>query len=350
MPELDCAESTPSANPRFLSEEPPQEWAHHAGHRAFEVSVCIVNWNCCEMLRACLRSLLLDQDTPLEIIVVDNASTDGAADMVASEFPGVHLIRNRVNAGFSRANNQAASAARGRYLFFLNNDTLVPPKALTKLRDFLERHDEVILVGPKLRDGDGKTRISYRRRPTVATFLHRTVLFRWTGLFYAAYRSYRRMEAFSAVAQRVDVLQGAALMIRRDRFLELGGWDDDFSFGGEDLDLCCRANERGSVVYLPQVEITHYGRESTRQHIGFAWTQIAIGFVRYFRKSGASRPALWAYKLAMTIDVPMQIVGRGSQLLLFTLLGKKKKAEGCWTALRGLVPFLWRGLVPFWRA
>src|SRR5262249_49189487 len=144
-----------------------------------------------------------------------------------------------------------------------NNDTLVPARTLAKLCDFLEKHQDVILLGPSLRDGAGNTRVSFRRRPTIAAFLHRTVLFRWTGLFYSAYRSYRRMTAMNADALRVDVLQGAALMIRRDQFLELGGWDEAFSFGGEDLDLCFRANMRGNVVYLPQVEITHYGREST---------------------------------------------------------------------------------------
>src|SRR5271165_627691 len=133
-----------------------------------DVSVCIANWNCRELLRASLESL---QDQPqgvrLETIVVDNGSSDGAADMVAREFPEVVLVRNPVNRGFSQANNQAAERARGRFLLFLNNDTVVPAGTLHRLVEYLERHPEVGIVGPRLRDGQGRAQVSYRQLPTV---------------------------------------------------------------------------------------------------------------------------------------------------------------------------------------
>jgi N-acetylglucosaminyl-diphospho-decaprenol L-rhamnosyltransferase len=312
--------------------------------------VCIVNWNCRDMLHACLHSLRQERDVDLEIIVVDNASSDGAPDMVAREFPQVRLIRNSTNAGFARANNQAAAVSRGDFLFFLNNDTVVPPGALVKLQAFLEDHPEVALVGPRLRNGNGKVQTSYRKRPTIATFLHRTWLLRWTCLFRGNYESYRRMTLDETQPQCVDILMGAALMARREPFLRMGGWDDGFRFGGEDMELCRRAGKQGHVVYLPQVEITHFGRASTKRNIGFASTQIAIGFVQYFRKSGASRAALLGYKLAVTLDAPIRIVGRGLQFLVRRLTGNKRQATQSWTELRGLVPFLFRGLLSFWRA
>src|SRR5207237_7749493 len=97
----------------------------------------------------------------LETVVVDNASTDGAADMVASEFPQVRLYRNPMNAGFARANNQAARLARGHYLFFLNNDTVVPPETLRRLVAFARSQPHVGMVGPLLRDAEGMVQSSY---------------------------------------------------------------------------------------------------------------------------------------------------------------------------------------------
>src|SRR5579859_7236406 len=108
-----------------------------------DVSICIANWNCREVLRACLESLLdYPQGVRLEVIVVDNASTDGAPDMVARDFPEVNLVRNATNRGFAAASNQAAQRANGRYLLFLNKDTLLPSRALSRLVQFARKHPE----------------------------------------------------------------------------------------------------------------------------------------------------------------------------------------------------------------
>jgi GT2 family glycosyltransferase len=317
--------------------------------------VCIVNWNCRELLRGCLDSLLKqEQGVPLEVIVVDNASTDGAPEMVARDFPQVQLIRNRDNAGFARANNQAARRARGQFLFFLNNDTVVPAGTLTKLVDYLASHPEAVLVGPCLRDGKGMVQASHRQQPTITTFLHRTLLLRWTGLFRKNYRAYRRQEALTSAnpggARAVEVLMGAALLARRDEFLRLGGWDEGFAFGGEDMELCYRANRRGQVVYLPEVEITHFGRASTRRNVGYASPRIAVGFAQFFRKSGAGRGALIGYKLAVTLDAPLQLVVKGCQYGARRLRGRQRQAEQSLTVVRGAAAFLRRGLWGFWRA
>lgn len=314
------------------------------------VSVCVVNWNCRPLLHACLRSLTSKlQRLRLEVIVVDNGSTDGAADMVRRRFPCVVLVRNADNAGFARANNQAAARARGRYLFFLNNDTVVPPGALRRLVDYARTHPEIGLLGPRLRDPRGRVQVSCRRRPTVAALLHRTCLLRWTGLFRRAYRRYRSRDGGDGV-RPVDVLMGAALLVRRDLFREVGGWDEDYTFGGEDIDLCTRVGRRRPVVHHPGMEIVHHGRAGSRRHIDYVYSHTLTGVARSMRKAGGSSAALALYKLVITLDAPVQWLRLGGQYLWRRGRGRAAAAERSRVALRGVGAFLTRGLAAFWRA
>jgi GT2 family glycosyltransferase len=316
-----------------------------------DVSVCIANWNCKDLLRACLASLHRQaQGVRLEIIVADNDSSDGAADMVAREFPEVTLYRNASNLGFAKANNQAAERARGRYLLFLNNDTSVPPGTLRRLVDFAERHPRLGILGPRLRDEEGRPQVSYRLRPTLAMLLHRTSLLRWTGFLRKAYRRYRRQDFDSETTRPVEVLMGAAMLMPRDVFFGCGGWDEEFTFGGEDLDLSARVGREHQVLYHPQAEIRHYGRVSTRQHIGYASTNMAAGLVRYLRKCGYSRPVLWVYKVIVTLDAPVQCVEKAAQYVWRKARGEHVRAEKSRLAFLGFAHFFGKGLVAFWRA
>jgi GT2 family glycosyltransferase len=315
-----------------------------------DVSVCIVNWNCRAFLQACLQSLQAARhEVDLEIVVVDNASTDGAADMTAAEFPHVLLIRNSTNVGFARANNQGAHAARGRYLFFLNNDTVVPPGALRGLLEYAQAHPEAGLIGPQLRDGRGLIQLSFRRRPSLAALAHRLWLFRWTGLFRKAYRRYRGRDGDDHSTRSVEVLMGAALFVARSVFWACGPWDERFLFGGEDIDLCTRVGRRHAVVYHPAIEVLHHGRVSSRQHPGFALTHTIIGITRCLRQQGCSRIGLLGYKLAMTLDAPVQWLGHAGRYLWRRWRGKHAKAAKSLLLLRGVTTFLTRGLLPFWK-
>ena len=315
------------------------------------VSVCIANWNCRELLRRCLQSLFVqDQGVPFEVIVADNASADGAADMVAEEFPKVRLIRNRTNDGFSRASNQAAAAARGDYLFFLNNDTEVSAFALLEFVAFADAHPEVGMIGPRLRGNDGREQISYRRRPTLGALLHRVSLLRWTGLFRKAYRRYRRDTFQPEGVRTVEVLMGAAVFLPRAAFQAAGAWDENYRFGVEDLDLSAQVGRRAGLVYVSHVEILHHGRVSSRANIGFAAPNVAVGYVRYFRKNGAGPLALTAYKVLVTVDAPVQLTTKLLQSGIRRLCGRREKAGKSLLAAKGLWHFLRRELVRFWRA
>jgi GT2 family glycosyltransferase len=302
------------------------------------------------MLRACLESLHdQPQGVRLETIVVDNASADGAADMVAREFPEVILVRNPTNAGFSRANNQAARLARGEYLFFLNNDTVVPEGALGKLLAFAEANPGVGLIGPRLIDAQGRVQVSYRKKPTLTTLLHRLTLLRWTGLLRRLYRNYRRDDFDASVTRRVDVLMGAAMLMPRHVFEASGGWDEDFTFGGEDLDLSLRVGRDHELVFHPEVEILHYGRVSTRRHIDFASRHIAAGFARYLRKTGCSPLQMLLYKTLLTLDAPVQLAAKLAEYSWRRLRGRRDAAEKTWLVVRGLTALLTQGLPEVWK-
>lgn len=315
------------------------------------VSVCIANWNCVELLRRCLESLLRQpQGVSFEVVVVDNCSDDGAPEMIRREFPQVTLVVNSANVGFAKANNQAASVARGRYLFFLNNDTVVPPYALRRFLDFVEANPGIGMVGPRLRGADGLFQISYRRRPTLPALLHRISLLRWTGLFRRAYYDYRRDHYEPEGTRTVEVLMGAAVFLPRHVFEDSGRWDEHYRFGGEDLDLSTQVGRRKPLVYVGDVEILHHGRVSSRKNISFAAPNVAIGYVHYFRKCGVSPNALRVYKLLVTLDTPVQIVAKSTQALWRLACGRRAKAAKSWLVVRGLATFLVRELPRFWRA
>lgn len=315
------------------------------------VSVCIANWNCRELLRKCLTSLFTqDQGVPFEVVVVDNASTDGAADMVADEFPQVVLVRNAGNDGFSRASNQAAELARGEYLFFLNNDTEVAAFTLLEFAAYADAHPDVGMLGPRLRGADGHDQISYRRRPTLGALLHRVSLLRWTGLFRKAYYRYRRDTFDPDGVRPVEVLMGAAVFLPRAAFQAAGRWDESYRFGVEDLDLSAQVGRRAGLMYVSHVQVLHHGRVSSRANIGFAAPNVAVGYVRYFRKAGVSSSALLSYKVLVTLDTPVQLTGKLLQAGWRLASGRKGKAGKSLLAAKGLWHFLRRELVRFWQA
>jgi GT2 family glycosyltransferase len=316
-----------------------------------DVSVCIANWNCVGLLRLCLRSLFdQPQGAAFEVVVADNGSTDGAAEMVAAEFPQAVLIRNADNRGFARASNQAAAAARGRFLFFLNNDTVVPPDTLRRLLDLAEANPAVGMFGPRLRGADGLFQISYRRRPTIAALLHRVSLLRWTRLFRRAYLEYRRAAFDPTRARPVEALMGAAVFLSRGVFEVSGRWDEGYRFGVEDIDLSAQVNRRGPLVFVAHVEIVHVGRAAGRSNIRFAAPNVAIGYVRYFRNAGSGRLALAAYKALVTLDAPLQIGLKLLEAGCRYATRRPVKAKKSLVAARGLWAFLRHELVRFWKA
>ncbi|MCE9564110.1 MAG: glycosyltransferase family 2 protein [Planctomycetes bacterium] len=316
-----------------------------------EVSVCIASWNCVALLRKCLLSLFGNsQGIGFEVVVADNASTDGAAEMVAKEFPQVLLIRNSTNRGFAVASNQAAARSRGRFLFFLNNDTEVPAHTLRRLLDHAQANPKVGMFGPRLRESSGNVQISYRRRPTLPALLHKLSVIRWTGLFRKAHADYRRGSFNPEGVRQVEVLMGSAVFVSRDVFEEVGRWDERYRFGVEDIDLSTQVSLTRPVVYAGDVEVVHHGRASSRENVGYVAPSVTTGYVQYFRKSGVGSWVLFWYKLAVTLNAPIQLIEKAFEAAARRLAGQRKDAGRSWATVRGVWAFLRHELVRFWRA
>jgi GT2 family glycosyltransferase len=329
----------------------PAEPADRTAVEVVDVSVCIASWNCADLLRKCLRSLFENpQGVRLEVVVADNASTDGAAEMIAAEFPQVVLIRNATNRGFAAANNQAAARSRGRFLFFLNNDTEVPPFTLRRLLDHATANPAAGMFGPRLREPDGSVQISYRRRPTIAALLHKLTILRWTGLFRNAHSEYRRGTYQPDGVRPVEVLLGSAVFLSREVFEEVGRWDERYRFGVEDIDLSTQVNRTRPVLFVGDVEVIHHGRASSRVNVGYVAPSVATGYVQFLRKSGSGRWSLFWYKLATTLDAPVQLVYKAVEALGRLVAGQRRDAARSWASARGVWAFLRHELVRFWRA
>lgn len=254
------------------------------------VSIVIVSWNTRELLAQCLASLEVERPAvALEVIVVDNGSADGSREMTARDFPLVELIANPDNRGFSAASNQGVAAASGRYVLLLNSDTAVEPGSLRALVGYADAHPRAAIVGPQLLNFDGSLQASGGRFPSpLSTLAELLGLARLSGRpLYGTRRDY-------SVPAVVDEVSGAAMLVRVDVLRELGGFDEAFAWGYEDVDLCRRATAAGwSVHYCPAARVRHEWGASRRLAPASTVLNAIEGRRHYFRKHhGPSAAAL----------------------------------------------------------
>jgi N-acetylglucosaminyl-diphospho-decaprenol L-rhamnosyltransferase len=241
---------------------------------SIDVSILILNYNTREHLRACLESVRDDGSTSLsggpiqaEVIVVDNASSDGSAEMVAAEFPWAALIRSPRNGGFANGNNQGLVRSRGAAVLVLNPDALMPAGGIAGLLDRLAAHPEAGIVGPRLLRPDGSMHLACRRSfptPSIA-------FYRLSGLSQLFPRSprfgrYNLTFVDPRMALEVDSVCGACMLIRRAVLERVGPLDERFFMYGEDLDWCLRTRQAGwTVRYEPDIVVQHQHGAASRK-------------------------------------------------------------------------------------
>jgi GT2 family glycosyltransferase len=231
--------------------------------KTVDVSIVIVNYNARAFLRECVRSILhaVSKEITYEIIIVDNASTDDSAEMVKKEFhEKVHLIPSDENLGFSKGNNLGLRSSHGRYVLFLNPDTVMKERTLEELVNFMDHHEKAgaATCFVRLEDGsldDG----AHRGFPTpwnsLCYFSGIAKVFPKSKFFNGYNLGWRDMDK----VHEIDALVGAFMLTRREAGDDVGWWDENYFFYGEDLDFCYNLRQKNWKIYfIPEVEILHH--------------------------------------------------------------------------------------------
>jgi len=210
-----------------------------------DLSVIIVSYNTANLIGTCLRSVIESDDIVKEVFVVDNASSDESVSYVRKNFPFVNLITNPENKGFGAANNQVLSQCTGRYIFFLNPDTIVLPGAFKKAISFMDAKPYIGLAGTKLIYPDSTPQES--------------VSYRYPGQKYTS-------GEVSGFRGSIACVQGSSMIARSDIIKKVGGFDEDFFLYGEDEDLCLRIRKLDyEIGYIEEAIVIHLGGQSERQ-------------------------------------------------------------------------------------
>lgn len=292
------------------------------------LSIIIANYNGREILAGCLESIYQNPPKSLsEVFVVDDASSDGSYEMVKERFPQVHLLRNEENLHYGRSNNRAFDLVRGRYVYLLNNDTIMLPGALDAMAEFLDQHPTVGAVGSKLLNGDGTIQASVKTLPSVMAGLFgaRSII---TKLFpnnrfsrqHLLHLSYDMSKPFPA-----GYVSSASIMLRPEVIERVGYLDERLSYH-IDADYCKRIWDAGwQVYYLPSATVIHFdhngGTMITRERRFKSIVEFHRGSYIYFRKHQIK--SLWH---------PMHFValtGLASRFIASLLLQSAKEIFGC---------------------
>lgn len=232
-----------------------------------KLSIIIVSWNVQGLLKECLNSVFqFAPQFPFEVLVVDNASSDGSAEMVSTDFQNVSLIINAENRGFAAACNQGIKQAKGEYILLLNCDCRVTERALDSFVRFMDEHPRAGIAGCRITNPDGSIQQSVRRFPTILSQL--LILFKIHHIVprLNSINNYFATDFDYSMPQQIDQPMGAAFLIRKSLLDTIGLFDERFFIWFEEVDLCRRAREAGwEIWYDPESIVVHHGGQSFKQ-------------------------------------------------------------------------------------
>jgi GT2 family glycosyltransferase len=287
-----------------------------------KISAIIVSWNAKEFLLECIDSIL-SQKVPasLEIIVIDNASSDGSAEAVKAKFPDVKLICNKDNYGFAKGNNIGIKASDGDYLFLINSDVVVREGCLNKMIEYMNEHPKIGILGPKIVGTNDRVQRSCMGYPSLWNALTRALaldsLFPGSKLFGGQLLTFWGHDEVRAV----EVINGCFWMLRRSAMQEVGLLDESFFIYGEDIDWCKRFNESGwKVVFFPDAEAIHYGGASSKNAPIKFYLEMQRANYQYWVKHH-SRLASDAFLLINLLHHTIRIIG---EIAMYSLVRSKR--------------------------
>lgn len=278
------------------------------------LSIIVVNWNTRARLAECLTSVLEAQDSLLEskseLIVIDNASTDGSVELVREQFPWVNLVINKQNLGFARASNQGIAASSGKYLLLLNSDTVVHPDAFAVMVSFLEGNPNAGACGPRLLNTDGSLQLGCLPMLTPEREFWRLLYL--DRLWPRATYPLSRLDDDEIF--RVEVVNGACMMVRRQAIDEVGLLDERYYMYTEEVDYCYRLARSGwQLWYVPAATVTHHGQSSTSQQAELSYLQLYGSKVQFYRKIGGKSYACWFKLLVILAYFPRLLLNPGNR-------------------------------------
>lgn len=290
-----------------------------------DLSILIVNWNTRDLLAECLASVYEHwSHIDLEVIVIDNASSDGSVEMVRKSFPQVRLIENAENHGFVVANNQGVNAARGRYLLLLNSDTRVLDNGVGKMLSLLDSNSDIGILTGRMLNQDGSFQRPFRRKPHLLGAFMRHSVRLIMGFNTPLHRRYRMEDVGPDEQIDVDWIIGAYIFLRRDLLEDGKVFDEDIFMYYEDALLCFRCWQKGfRVTYAPFAPIVHYGGVSAKQVRAFTAYHSFKSSVVYFRKTRGRVAALVYEKAVRGVWVVLYGIFRLMNLLAAGVVQRK---------------------------
>jgi GT2 family glycosyltransferase len=292
-----------------------------------DLSIIIVSYNVKYFLKQCLLSVKKSSENiDYEIFVVDNNSADGSCSMVRTEFPGVKLIMNNVNRGFSAANNQALKMAGGRFILLLNPDTIVEEDTFTRCISFMNEHHDAGALGVRMIDGRGRVlQESKRALPTPGTAFYKIF-----GLSYIFPRSrifnrYYLSHIDDHQTAKVDILSGAFMFLRHEAVDKTGLLDEEFFMYGEDVDYSYRLVKAGFVnYYYPEIRIIHYKGQSTKKenlNVLINFYRAMLIFVRKHFSNGRLKDMTFLIKAAIFFRAGISLIQQIFKRVLHGITG-----------------------------